>query len=79
MNARPQLPIPHRQTNRRSLEDANGNGCKEEAQTDLAAGDSDSDGVSDSWEVLLGRSPLAPGATNDFNGILNLRTFTPLR
>ena len=60
-------------------EDANGNGAFDSGETNWQASDSDGDGVSDGLELLLGRNPLVAGTTNDFDGSLNLRVFTPLR
>jgi hypothetical protein len=41
--------------------------------------DTDGDGVNDDLEVLLGRNPLVAGTTNDVNGVVNLRLYTPLK
>jgi hypothetical protein len=62
-------------------EDKNGNGSQEVDETAWVSGrsDTDGDGVSDYWEIFLGRNPLAAGTTNDFNGSLNLRIYTPLK
>jgi hypothetical protein len=47
--------------------------------TDPTTGDRDGDGISDYDEWLQGRNPLVSGSVDDTNGIVNLRTFTPLR
>ena len=60
-------------------EDLDGDGALDSSETDWLNTDSDSDGVNDYLELLLGRSPLVAGTTNDFNGTLNLRVYTPLR
>lgn len=64
-------------------EDLDGDGTADSGETRWAPGSGDSDydgdGVSDYLEVLLGRNPLVAGTTNDANGLLNLRVFTPLR
>jgi hypothetical protein len=61
------------------LEDANGNGSVDSGETDWLISDTDGDGVSDYLETLLGRNPLVAGTTNDVNGTLNLRLYTPLK
>ena len=61
------------------LEDVNGNGSLDSGESGWQDADSDDDGVSDYLEILLGRNPLVAGTTNDFNGTLKLRVYTPLR
>jgi hypothetical protein len=61
------------------LEDADGDGTADNGETNWQNVDSDGDGVSDYLEAVLGRNPLVAGTTNDFNGALNLRLYTPLR
>ena len=41
--------------------------------------DTDGDGVTDQLEALLGRNPLVAGTTNDVNGVIHLRLYTPLK
>jgi hypothetical protein len=60
------------------LEDANGNGSLDAGEGNFSVVDTDGDGVSDYLEWLQGRNPRA-GATNDVNGIVKLRVFTPLK
>lgn len=65
------------------FEDKNGNGVKDTGETGwlspITDADTDGDGVNDFLEFLLGRNPLVAGTTNDFNGSLNLRRYTPLK
>ena len=60
-------------------EDANGNGTFDTGETNWQNAFTDGDNVNDGTELLLGRNPLVAGTTNDFNGTLNLRVYTPLK
>jgi len=59
-------------------EDRNGNGLKDDGETDSANADTDGDGISDFLERILGGNPLV-AAARDTNGVVNLRVYTPLK
>jgi len=60
-------------------EDRDGNGAKDTGESDWQSADTDGDGVNDYLEYLLGRNQLVAGATNDVNGVINFRLYTPLK
>ncbi len=61
------------------LEDTDGDGSWDSGvETDWNDADTDNDGVSDFLEWVQRRNQGA-GATNDLNGIINLRVYTPLK
>jgi hypothetical protein len=61
------------------LEDLDGDGVLDGGETDWSNTDSDGDGVSDWLEAAMGRNGRDARLTNDFNGTLKLKVFTPLR
>jgi hypothetical protein len=60
-------------------ENSNGSGVKGTGETDWQNADTDGDGVNDYIELLQGRNPFVSGSTNDVNGLINLRVYTPLQ
>jgi len=61
------------------LEDKNGSGTAEGAETNWNDSDTDDDGVPDELEIRQGRNPLIQNTVADTNGIINLRVYTPLK
>src|SRR5213592_1855658 len=53
--------------------------AKDTGETDWKVADTDGDGVNDYLEYLLGRNGVVAGVTNDVNGVINLRLYTPLK
>ena len=60
------------------FEDLDGDGISDSGETDWTLRDTDGDGVDDYLEFSLGGNPLTT-PSNDTNGLINLRVFTPLK